>query len=100
LTQMLVQQHNDDASSAYTEYSNIIANFQLDPQDGETALLQNNNPIEAFLNCIIASVEKEQDATTATTTAGNEGDDELATKPMDVNDNNKDDDDDDVQMND
>jgi UCH-binding domain len=65
LTQMLVQQPDDagvntDAMHAYTEYSNIIANFQLDPSDGQTALLQHNNPIEAFLNCIIASVEKEK----------------------------------------
>jgi hypothetical protein len=97
LTQMLVQQEDDDPTNAYTEYSNIIANFQLDPQDGETALLQNNNPIEAFLNCIIASVEKEKEATTS---SGNEGNDEAATVPMEDNDNKKEDDDDnDVQMN-
>ena len=94
LTQMLVQQNDDDTSNAtaFTEYSNLIANFQLDPQDGESALLQNNNPIEAFLNCIIAAVEKEKDGT-----LGNE--DSEANTADGNNDTKKDDDDNDVQMN-
>ena len=95
LTQMLIQQMADgDASSAYTEYSNVIANFQLDPQDGEAALLQNNNPIEAFLNCIIASVEKEKDAMVTNEEKDQDVD---ATKATD--DDVKNDDDDDVEMN-
>ena len=57
------------------------------------ALLQNNNPIEAFLNCIIASVEKE----TVPPNAGGE-EEEIAANTMD-SDNKKDDDDNDVEMN-
>lgn len=40
-------------------YHSVIANFQLDPRDGEAALTS-GNPIQAFLDCILASVEKEE----------------------------------------
>lgn len=45
----------DDASS----FNSIIANFQLDQQDGGSALAQ-GNPIEAFLNCVLKDVEKKE----------------------------------------
>jgi hypothetical protein len=40
-------------------YYSVIANFQLNPQDGEAGL-RSGNPIQAFLECIIKSVEKEE----------------------------------------
>jgi hypothetical protein len=45
-------------------YGSVIANFQLDAQAGQDALVQ-GNPIAAFLDCITASVAAE-----ATTAAG------------------------------
>lgn len=100
LTQMLIQQQDDDRNSSYTEYSNIIANFQLDPQDGEAALLQNNNPIEAFLNCIIASVEREKDSMVISQGAeDNEVEEEAGLDTNAMDDDDKKDNDDDVQMN-
>jgi hypothetical protein len=62
-------------------------------------LLQNNNPIEAFLNCIIASVEKEKDSMAITQTIeDNEDESGTEAKAMDDEDDKKDDDND-VQMN-
>ena len=40
-------------------FHSILANFQLDPKDGQEALL-GGNPIQAFLDCILKSVEKEK----------------------------------------
>jgi hypothetical protein len=57
LTQMLLP--NNDDGNLYSGYSNLIANFQLNAADGESALLLEQNPVQAFLNCIIASVEKD-----------------------------------------
>jgi hypothetical protein len=41
-------------------YHSVLANFQLNPTDGQEAL-QNGNPIQAFLDCVLASVEKEKE---------------------------------------
>ncbi|CAJ1958720.1 unnamed protein product [Cylindrotheca closterium] len=41
-------------------YHSVLANFQLDAADGQQALTQSNNPIQAFLDCVLASVEKEK----------------------------------------
>ena len=38
-------------------YHSIIANFQLDPKDGEEAL-RSGNSIQAFLDCVLASVKQ------------------------------------------
>jgi hypothetical protein len=57
LTQMLLP--NNDDGNLYSGYTNLIANFQLNATDGESALLLEQNPVQAFLNCIIASVEKD-----------------------------------------
>lgn len=58
LTQALVP---DDVGSL-EGYHSVIANFQLDPKDGEAALAA-GNPIQAFLDCILASVKKEEEET-------------------------------------
>jgi UCH-binding domain len=60
LTQMLLPNPDSEDGNVYSGYSNLIANFQLDASDGESALLREHNPIQAFLNCIVAAVEKEK----------------------------------------
>ena len=45
----------DDASS----FNSIIANFQLNPEDGAAAMAA-GNPIEAFLNCLLKDVERKE----------------------------------------
>ena len=47
----------DDAGDL-SGYASVIANFQLDPMDGQDQLAQ-GNPLAAFLECVIASVERE-----------------------------------------
>ena len=54
LTQALVP----DETGSLEGYNSVIANFQLDAKDGEEAITK-GNPIQAFLDCIVASVEKE-----------------------------------------
>lgn len=49
-----------DETGSMEGYHSIIANFQLDPRDGEAAMAA-GNPIQAFLDCILASVTKEED---------------------------------------
>jgi hypothetical protein len=44
-------------------YHSVLANFQLDPADGEEAL-RSGNPIQAFLDCVLASVEKQKEEET------------------------------------
>lgn len=43
----------DDGGS----FNSIVANFQLDPEDG-TEASRRGNPVEAFLNCVLRDVEK------------------------------------------
>ena len=43
-------------------YHSVLANFQLNPQDGEAAL-RAGNPIQAFLDCVLASVSEESEET-------------------------------------
>ena len=49
-----------DENGSMEGYHSVLANFQLDPRDGEAAMAS-GNPIQAFLDCILASVEKEED---------------------------------------
>lgn len=49
----------DDSGNMDGFYS-LIANFQLDPEDGHAALAA-GNPIQAFLDCLLKSVEKKAD---------------------------------------
>lgn len=46
---------SDDAGS----FNSIIANFQLNPGDGMSAMAS-GNPIEAFLNCLLADVQRKE----------------------------------------
>lgn len=55
LTQALLP---DDSGNMDSFYS-VLANFSLDPADGQEAMAA-NNPIQAFLDCILASVKKEE----------------------------------------
>lgn len=41
-------------------YQSVLANFQLDASDGQKALADGKSPIQAFLDCVLASVEKEE----------------------------------------
>jgi UCH-binding domain len=49
-----------DDNGSMDGYHSVLANFQLDAADGQRALAETNNPIQAFLDCVLASVEKEQ----------------------------------------
>ncbi|KAL3770034.1 hypothetical protein ACHAWU_005861 [Discostella pseudostelligera] len=65
----------DDAGS----FNSIIANFQLNPEDGALAMAS-GNPIEAFLNCLLRDVERKEGVkkpmmTTMDEEEGAEGDD-------------------------
>lgn len=41
-------------------FNSILANFQLSPEDGAVALAS-GNPIQAFLDCVLKSVEREKE---------------------------------------
>lgn len=47
---------NEDTSSAF---HNVIVNFSMNPDDGAISLA-NGDPIQAFLDCLLASVQREQ----------------------------------------
>lgn len=61
----------DDAGS----FNSIIANFQLNPEDGALAMAS-GNPIEAFLNCLLRDVERKEGVKETTTMEGNVGTEE------------------------
>eukprot|EP00804_Cyclotella_cryptica_P029643 CCRYP_019039-RB/>CCRYP_019039-RB protein AED:0.01 eAED:0.01 QI:713/1/1/1/1/1/2/36/268 len=65
--QRLTEALADDASS----FNSIIANFQLNPEDGAGALAA-GNPIEAFLNCVLRDVERKEGVKQADTREGEE----------------------------
>ena len=48
-----------DDNGSMDGYHSVLANFQLDAADGQQALTQSNNPIQAFLDCVLASVKKD-----------------------------------------
>lgn len=59
LTMALAGESGGDGEGVSMEsYHSIIANFQMDAQDGAMALAS-GNPIQAFLDCLLASVKKE-----------------------------------------
>lgn len=60
LTMALVGQ--DDDQGSLESYHSIIANFQLTAEDGAAAMAS-GNPIQAFLDCLLASVTKENEST-------------------------------------
>jgi 26S proteasome regulatory subunit N13 len=43
-----------DENGSMEGYHSVLANFQLDPRDGDAAMAS-GNPIQAFLDCILAS---------------------------------------------
>jgi len=45
-----------DHEGSMEGYHSVLANFQLNPEDGQEAL-HGGNPIQAFLDCVLASVE-------------------------------------------
>jgi len=55
LTSALVSDDHGNMDGFYS----VLANFSLDPSDGQEAIAA-NNPVQAFLDCVLASVEKEQ----------------------------------------
>jgi hypothetical protein len=52
-----------DDNGSLDGYHSVLANFQLDAADGQPALTETNNPIQAFLDCVLASVKKEKEET-------------------------------------
>eukprot|EP00531_Pseudo-nitzschia_arenysensis_P015342 CAMPEP_0116134028 /NCGR_PEP_ID=MMETSP0329-20121206/10430_1 /TAXON_ID=697910 /ORGANISM="Pseudo-nitzschia arenysensis, Strain B593" /LENGTH=366 /DNA_ID=CAMNT_0003628717 /DNA_START=88 /DNA_END=1188 /DNA_ORIENTATION=- len=48
-----------DDNGSMDGYHSVLANFQLDAADGQQALSEGKSPIQAFLDCVLASVEKE-----------------------------------------
>jgi 26S proteasome regulatory subunit N13 len=48
-----------DDNGSMEGYHSVLANFQLDAQAGQAALTETNNPIQAFLDCVLSSVQKE-----------------------------------------
>lgn len=48
-----------DDNGSMDGYHSVLANFQLDASDGQRALSEGKSPIQAFLECVLASVEKE-----------------------------------------
>jgi len=65
-----------DEDGSLEGYHSVICNFQLDPKDGQDALTQQSNPIQAFLDCIVKQVEREK--------KDEEGNDNDATKDKDA----------------
>lgn len=60
LTMALVGDSSDDGEGGSMEsYHSIIANFQLDAEDGAAAMAS-GNPIQAFLDCLLANMEKKK----------------------------------------
>jgi 26S proteasome regulatory subunit N13 len=53
-----------DDNGSMEGYHSVLANFQLDAQAGQAALTETNDPIQAFLDCVLASVQKEQEEET------------------------------------
>lgn len=51
----------DDEGGLMDSFNSILANFQLNPEDGtlSTAI---GNPIQAFLDCVLKSVQKEKES--------------------------------------
>jgi len=48
-----------DDNGSMDGYHSVLANFQMNAADGQQALTETNNPIQAFLDCVLASVNKD-----------------------------------------
>ncbi|KAG7371006.1 UCH-binding domain containing protein [Nitzschia inconspicua] len=49
-----------DDNGSMDGYHSVLANFQLDAAHGQRALTSGQSPIQAFLDCVLASVENEK----------------------------------------
>ena len=65
-----------DDNGSMDSYHSVLANFQLDASAGQQALSQGQSPIQAFLDCVLASVEKEK-AEEGKEESKDDGDDEM-----------------------
>jgi len=61
-----------NALSNVGTFHSVVMNFQLEPRDGMVSL-QNGNPIQAFLDCLIAKVESENNDDDAANAEEKEG---------------------------
>jgi hypothetical protein len=66
-----------DETGSLNGYHSILANFQLDAATGQEALNTTNNPIQAFLECVLASVQKEEQEEEEADNAESTNDDEM-----------------------
>jgi 26S proteasome regulatory subunit N13 len=64
----------DDDGNMDGFYS-VLANFSLDPADGQAAMIA-QNPIQAFLDCVLAKVEKDKASESVAGGGGGGGDDD------------------------
>ena len=51
-----------DESGSLDSYHSVLANFQLDVTAGQGTLSTSNNPIQAFLDCVLASVSNNEES--------------------------------------
>jgi|AntRauTorckE5430_2_1112549.scaffolds.fasta_scaffold00246_8 hypothetical protein len=63
----------DDEGGSMDSFNSILANFQLRPEDGAIAMMS-GNPIQAFLDCILKSVQREKDEEEQNTKEDEDGD--------------------------
>ena len=59
----LSQALQPDDTGSLDGYHSVIANFQLSPEDGQAALAAGKNPIQAFLDCVVAAVKTDDEET-------------------------------------
>lgn len=66
----------DDEGGSMDSFNSILANFQLRPEDGAIAMMS-GNPIQAFLDCVLKSVQREKDTEEEQKTKKEDGDTEM-----------------------
>mmetsp|Transcript_29838 Transcript_29838/g.63890 ORF Transcript_29838/g.63890 Transcript_29838/m.63890 type:complete len:379 (-) Transcript_29838:1526-2662(-) len=67
-----------DDNGSMDGYHSVLANFQLNASDGQKALSEGKSPIQAFLDCVLASVENESEEDgEKDTKGGGDGDAEM-----------------------
>lgn len=49
-----------DDNGSMDGYHSLLANFQLDASDGQKALAEGQSPVQAFLDCVLASVQNDK----------------------------------------
>lgn len=72
---------NNNTAHDLTAFHNVIVNFSMNPDDGAIALA-NGDPIQAFLDCLLASVQREQQ--------GDDADNNVTSKTEDEDDHKMD----------